>query len=101
MQVAISRMEYVSQPKLILRCDPVACCEHLGQTRTRNHRILDHRVRCDAPDCSKGAFPRRPEFLPFGFVVCEPATAGSVFEAKTFDALCFIVDSCFDPVQLD
>src|SRR6185503_15926226 len=101
MQVAVSRMEYVGQPKSILRCYPVTCSKHLWQTRTGDHCVLDHRIRRDASHCSESTLARCPEFLPFRLIMCKPASPGSVFETNSFDTLCFFIYSNFDPIKFD
>src|SRR5207247_7181990 len=63
MKIAIAGMEDVGDAQPIFRSYPIHICQHLRQSRTGNDCVLDHRVRCDPPNCAKRTLARRPKLF--------------------------------------
>src|SRR5687767_8719983 len=101
MQVSVAGVKDVRDSQLIPGSDVVSSAEHFRQTRARNDRVLDHRIRRDASDCAKRALARGPKLLAFGFVTCVPATARAILETNTSNPLGFKINPRLDSIQLD
>src|SRR5688572_30917726 len=98
MKISVACMKHVGDPQLITCRDVIRSAEHFRQTRTRYDRVLNHRIRRDASDCAKRAFPSRPKLFAFSFITRVAATARAIFHADRSDALGFDVDAGLDAV---